>query len=78
MNKHLFFISFFTFSGFYAVLAILISLGMTGVTRYVNVPLRLLTTIVMLYVFLKALIGILLKDPMVYMCFYFVCFGLFI
>lgn len=76
MNKHLFLYHSLLFR-FYAVLAILISLGMTGVTRYVNVPLRLLTTIVMLYVF-KSFDRNTFKGSNGIYVFYFVCFGLFI
>lgn len=42
-------LSFFVFSGYYAVLALLIFLGLIDATRIVTIPLRLLTTIIMLY-----------------------------
>ena len=53
MIKIIRFITFFLFSGYYAFLAILIALNLTSVSRYVTVPLRLLTTILMLYVIVK-------------------------
>ncbi|RCS27696.1 O-antigen ligase domain-containing protein [Polaribacter sp. WD7] len=43
-------ISFFVFSGYYALLALLIALGLTDSTRLVTIPLRMITTILMLYV----------------------------
>ena len=49
MSKIVYLISFFTFAGFYAVLAILISWGLTDFTRYINVPLRLVTSFFMIY-----------------------------
>lgn len=53
MQKIIYFITFFLFSGYYAVLAILISLGMSSTTRTVTVPLRLMSTLLMLYVIVR-------------------------
>ncbi len=41
------------FSGFYALLAIIIALGLSAQSRIFTVPLRLVTTLLMLYVILK-------------------------
>lgn len=46
-------ISFFVFSGFYAVLALIIALGLTNSSRLITVPLRVVTTVLMLYVITK-------------------------
>jgi hypothetical protein len=41
------------YSGYYAVLALLISAGLMNFSRVITVPLRLLTTLLMLYVIIK-------------------------
>tara|TARA_X000000950_G_scaffold225907_1_gene272600 strand:+ start:14896 stop:16080 length:1185 start_codon:yes stop_codon:yes gene_type:complete len=53
LKKTIYFISFFIYSGFYAVLALLISLGMIDFSRNITVPLRLLTTLLMIYILFK-------------------------
>jgi oligosaccharide repeat unit polymerase len=53
MNRIIVVISFFIYSGFYAVLAVLIALGMMEASRIVTVPIRSLTTFLMLYVIFK-------------------------
>lgn len=53
MKKTIYFISFFIYSGFYAVIALLISLGMIDLSRNITVPLRLLTTLLMIYILFK-------------------------
>tara|TARA_R110002050_G_scaffold69630_2_gene150686 strand:+ start:17686 stop:18906 length:1221 start_codon:yes stop_codon:yes gene_type:complete len=50
LNRCIFIVSFFTFSGFYAILAITISLLGSSATRLITVPVRLLTTILMVSV----------------------------
>lgn len=44
------FISFFVFAGYYALLALLISLGLTNSSRLITIPLRLLISIFMLVI----------------------------
>lgn len=50
MKKIIFIITFFSFSGYYAFLALLISAGLVGVSRDFTVPLRLLLSVLMLFV----------------------------
>jgi hypothetical protein len=49
MQRLVFIVSFFAYSGFYAVLAIVISLGLTSSSRTITLPVRLLTTLLMVY-----------------------------
>jgi O-antigen ligase len=49
MHKIIYLITFFIYSGFNAVLVVLISIGMSNVTRIVTVPLRLVMTLLMIY-----------------------------
>ena len=46
-------LSFFIYCGFYSILALLISAGMNDFSRSVTVPLRISTTLVMLYVLFR-------------------------
>ena len=49
MNRIIYIITFFLYSGYYALLALVISFGLTNNSRFVTVPLRLGTTILMIY-----------------------------
>jgi len=49
-EKLIYFITFFSFSGYYAGLALVISLGFMHFSRYYSVPLRIITTFIMIYV----------------------------
>ena len=53
MNKIIYFVTFFLYSGFYALLAIITALGLSAQSRLFTVPLRLVTTLLMLYVIFK-------------------------
>jgi len=48
-NKFYYFISFFTFIGYYAGLTLVIALGYIDLSRYYSLPLRLLLSAVMIY-----------------------------
>ncbi|WP_026810762.1 O-antigen ligase family protein [Arenibacter latericius] len=49
MKKLVFIISFFSYSGYYAGLAILFSLGLGGMSRFYSIPLRLFLLFAMIY-----------------------------
>ncbi|MGJ8761394.1 MAG: O-antigen ligase family protein [Polaribacter sp.] len=49
MSRLIFIVAFFSYSGFYAVLAIVISLGLTSSSRSTTIPIRVLTTLLMGY-----------------------------
>lgn len=54
MRRYLyFFISFFSFIGYYVGLELIISIGMITLSRFYTIPLRLLLTIVMIFLILK-------------------------
>lgn len=53
MRKIIYFISFFIYSGYYALLALVISIGRIENSRLFTIPLRLLTTVFMGYVIYK-------------------------
>ncbi|MEO9570750.1 MAG: O-antigen ligase family protein [Polaribacter sp.] len=53
MKKIIYFIVFFLYSGYYAVLALLISFNLVSFSRYITVPLRLATSGLMVYVILN-------------------------
>ncbi|WP_120335743.1 O-antigen ligase family protein [Sphingobacterium siyangense] len=53
MDKLIYFITFFIYQGYYAGLAIIISLGLTSLSRFYSIPLRILTLIAMTYVISK-------------------------
>ncbi|MDV7187797.1 O-antigen ligase family protein [Lutibacter sp. TH_r2] len=53
MNRIIYLVTFFIYSGYYAFLAIVFALGMTNSSRWVTIPLRMVTTFLMLYVILR-------------------------
>lgn len=55
MHKLIFFITFFVYSGYYAVLALLMAIGLGNNSRLITFPLRLVTTFLMLYAIGKML-----------------------
>ncbi|GGW51686.1 O-antigen ligase family protein [Arenibacter certesii] len=79
MKKLVFIISFFSYSGYYAGLAILFSLGLGGMSRFYSVPLRLFLLISMLYLIKNNISNIRFnKFPgiiplfIIFWCYYFI------
>ena len=54
MKKIVFLVSFFTYSGYYAGLAIIFSLNLTTLSRYYSIPLRIVLALAMIYLIIKS------------------------